>query len=82
VLSLFVLPVPLGLIAWLWAREDLKKMNAGVMDPEGRGSTQAGKVCGMISVVLGVVALCLTFVWLLEIIQIYNQMSNPARYGL
>jgi len=41
--------VPLGPIAWSWANTDLRKMDAGLMDPEGRGMTQAGKVCGMIS---------------------------------
>jgi hypothetical protein len=65
VLSLFTMPVPLGLIAWLWANEDLKKMDAGVMDPEGRGSTQAGKVCGMISVILSIGALVLVLLYFL-----------------
>jgi hypothetical protein len=52
VASLFVCPLPLGLVAWIWANQDLRKMKAGVMDPEGLGSTQAGKVCGMNSSLL------------------------------
>src|SRR5262245_8671745 len=47
ILSLVVL-APLGFIAWWWANEDLRKMDDGVMDPAGRGMTQAGRVCGMI----------------------------------
>jgi hypothetical protein len=83
VLSLFILPVPLGLIAWLWANEDLKKMDAGIMDPAGRGSTQAGKVCGMISVLLGVTVMCLTLLWLFFVFRLFtHEMSDPAHYGL
>jgi len=51
ILSLIVC-MPLGIVAWVMANGDLKKMDAGLMDPEGRGNTQAGKICGMISVFL------------------------------
>lgn len=47
----------LGLIAWVMANGDLRKMDAGVMDPEGRSMTQAGKICGIISVALAALAL-------------------------
>jgi hypothetical protein len=60
VVSLFVMPLPLGLFAWFWANQDLRKMNAGRMDGEGRGATQAGKVCGMISSLLLFAASCCT----------------------
>jgi hypothetical protein len=79
VLSLFVLPLPLGLIAWLWANEDLKKMDAGVMDPEGRGSTQAGKVFGMISVILAAAALGLALLYLFCMFAACGLFSVPAR---
>jgi DNA-directed RNA polymerase subunit RPC12/RpoP len=52
-----LLGLPFGLIAWLWANEDLRKMNKGIMDPEGRGSTQAGKICGMIPTIIFLVAI-------------------------
>jgi hypothetical protein len=51
----------LGPIAWYLANQDLKEMDAGRMDPEGRQLTQVGKICGIIATVLliiGVVALC------------------------
>ena len=44
------------------ANGDLREMNAGLMDPSGRGLTQAGKICGMISVILAIVGIC---IWLL-----------------
>jgi len=36
---------------------DLKEIDQGTMDPSGRGSTNGGKICGMISTILG--CLCL-----------------------
>jgi len=40
----------LGIVAWVMANTDLAEMNAGRMDPSGRGLTQAGKILGIISV--------------------------------
>ncbi|MAI67055.1 MAG: hypothetical protein CMJ26_04170 [Phycisphaerae bacterium] len=53
---------PLGIAAWVMGNGDLKKMDAGVMDPDGRGSTQAGKIIGMISVLLAILGIA---IWLL-----------------
>lgn len=44
--------MPVGIVAWVLGHQDLKDMDAGVMDPAGRGTTQAGKILGMISVIL------------------------------
>ena len=38
--------------AIIMANEDLRKMNQGVMNPEGRGLTQAGKIIGIIGLVI------------------------------
>jgi len=38
--------------AWIMGSGDLKEMDAGAMDPAGRGMTQAGKILGMIAVIL------------------------------
>jgi hypothetical protein len=40
-----------GVIAWVLGNRDLKDMDAGTVDPSGRGMTQAGKILGIISVV-------------------------------
>jgi predicted Zn finger-like uncharacterized protein len=47
-----VVGLPFGIIAWVMGRGDMQKMDAGIMDPEGRGTTQAGKVCGIIGTIL------------------------------
>jgi hypothetical protein len=52
--------MPIGIVAWVLGHQDLKDMNAGLMDPAGRGMTQAGKILGIISVILVVVG---TIIW-------------------
>jgi hypothetical protein len=49
-----------GIIAWIMGNSDLAEMRAGRMDPDGEGMTQAGRIMGMISVIIWVVAI-LTF---------------------
>jgi len=51
-----------GIIAWVMGNADIKDMEAGRMDPSGLGMTKAGKICGMISVILQIV---LFAIWLL-----------------
>ena len=46
-----------GILAWVWGNTDLKAMDAGRMDPTGRGLTQAGRIVGMVSVGLTVVGI-------------------------
>ena len=48
---------PLGIAAWVMGKGDLAKIDAGLMDPTGRGTTQAGMVLGIIGTVLIVVQL-------------------------
>jgi hypothetical protein len=51
-----------GIIAWVMGNNDLRDIDAGRMDPSGRGLTQAGKICGMVSVALQIVGL---LIWLM-----------------
>lgn len=48
-----------GIIAWVMGKSDLQEIDAGRMDPSGRGLTQAGKICGMVSVILWIIGLVL-----------------------
>jgi hypothetical protein len=53
ILSICCIGAPItGVVAWILGHLDLKEMDAGRMDPTGRGQTQTGKVLGMISVIL------------------------------
>ena len=51
ILSL-VLCAPLGIAAWIMANGDLKQIDAGTMDPTGRSTTNAGRICGIVGTVL------------------------------
>jgi len=51
-----------GIIAWVMGNNDLRDMDAGIKDPSGRGLTQAGKICGIVSVVLQIIGI---IIWLL-----------------
>ena len=52
------LPTPiLGPFAWWLGNIDLKEMDAGRMDPEGRQHTQIGKICGMVATIMMIVGL-------------------------
>jgi len=51
ILSL-VICAPLGIFAWTMGSGDLKQMDAGAMNPDGRSLTNAGRICGMIGTAL------------------------------
>lgn len=44
--------VVLGAIAWWMAQADLSKMKLGTMDPDGKGTTQAGWICAIIGTLI------------------------------
>jgi len=48
-----------GIVAWVMGNNDLRDIDAGRIDPSGRGLTQAGKICGMIGVILWIVGLAI-----------------------
>ena len=62
----FVLCGPFtGIPAIIMGGSDLKQMDAGHMDPDGRGLTQAGRIVGIINLVLWVISIvgyCLIFI--------------------
>ena len=47
----------LGPIAWIMGKGDMAQMDQGRMDPEGRGLTQAGMICGIIATILMVLGI-------------------------
>ena len=45
---------PLGIAAWIMGNNDMQQIEAGMMDPTGKGTTNAGKICGIIGTILGI----------------------------
>jgi hypothetical protein len=58
----------LGIIAWTMANNDLRQMDAGLMDESGRSNTQAGKVCAMVGTFLHLGTMLLGVVWMLFVL--------------
>ena len=52
-----VVCAPVAIAAWIMGSGDLKEMDAGTMDPSGRGVTNAGKICGIVGTILLIVVL-------------------------
>ncbi len=48
---------PLAIVAWVMGSSDLKQIDAGTMDPAGRGTTQAGRICGIIGTILLIISI-------------------------
>jgi predicted Zn finger-like uncharacterized protein len=77
------LPLPLitGLISWIMGGSDLRKMNAGQMDPEGRGMTLAGYICGIIGTALSTLILLLCAAYFAFVIVMVGAASNSGPGG-
>lgn len=52
-----IVGLPLGGVSLMLGMGDMKQMDNGDMDSDGRGSTQAGFICGIIGLVLGLLGL-------------------------
>lgn len=55
-------------IAWMMGSADLREMDAGRMDPTGRGLTTAGKICGIIGTIILGIGVLMFLLWLVLVI--------------
>ena len=46
---------PFGIAAWIMGNSDLAQIEAGMMDPSGKGTTNAGRICGIIGTILAII---------------------------
>ena len=70
-----------GIIAWVMGNNDLSAMRAGTMDPTGEGLTQAGRICGIISVALGVLGFCFGIVWMIIMVMALGAAGASGAAG-
>ena len=61
-----------GIVAWVMGSADLKEMDAGTMDPSGRGVTEAGRICGLIATILLILGLLAGLCFLLFGISLFH----------
>lgn len=59
-----------AVVAWILGRNDLKEMDAGIMDPSGRSVTNAGKICGIIGTILLGVSVLIALFWVILVVVI------------
>jgi hypothetical protein len=59
IMSLFIMPVIFGPLAWIMGHIDLQEMKAGRMDPSGESQTNTGRILGMVACILQIVGLVL-----------------------
>jgi hypothetical protein len=82
---LFWIGLPMGVAAWAMGRRDLRKMDNGEMDPNGRKKTKDGWLCGMIGAILsaavGLVALGIISMIILDTSQPHNNPQPPPNFG-
>ena len=67
-----------GIIAWVMGKNDLREIDAGTMDPAGRGLTNAGKICGIVGVILQCVGLVF---WLLSALLFAAHSVRTTSFG-
>jgi len=57
ILGLVLCGVFTAIPAWIMGSGDLKQIDAGQMDPSGRGTTNAGRILGIIGTILGILGI-------------------------
>jgi len=62
ILSLVCCGLFTGIPAWILGSGDLKKINAGLMDPAGKGLTNAGFITGIIGTCLSGLAIIINII--------------------
>jgi hypothetical protein len=70
-----------GILAWVMGSADLKQMDAGRMDPEGRGLTQAGMIMGMIMTIFIIIGIVLIVCYLVLIFVLFAGAAGAAAGG-
>lgn len=73
---------PLGIVAWVMGSGDLKEMDAGTMDPAGRGNTQAGKICGIIGTCFMILAVVISIGLFIFLVLLGATATKPVVHTL
>jgi hypothetical protein len=67
-----------GILAWIWGKGDLGKMDQGEMDPAGRKPTALGRTLGMISIIWTVVVIGIIFAFFGAVVLGFLGMKNEV----
>ena len=67
-----------GIVAWVMGNKDLQQMAAGTMDRSGEGLTRAGKICGMVGVIIAIVCIVLQLIFMLLGFSMFALRAGPG----
>jgi len=70
-----------GVVALIMGKNDLRDIDAGRMDPTGRGLTQAGWILGIIGTVFLGIQLCMVLLYLVIVIFFVGLAGAAAASG-
>jgi len=73
--------IVLSILAWKWGKKDQRLMDDGQMDPEGRGQTQAGMICGIIGTVINALYFALILAYIVVIAGFFAMAANAPPPG-
>jgi predicted Zn finger-like uncharacterized protein len=72
----------LGPIAWVMGNNDLKEIHAGRMDPEGEGTTNIGRILGMVATFIGIAAIVIAciigVIWLIMLAGFFGLAAGAS----
>ncbi|MAY76020.1 MAG: hypothetical protein CMJ31_15150 [Phycisphaerae bacterium] len=72
---------PLGIAAWIMGHNDLAKIKTGRMDPEGKGTTQAGLICGIVGTCLFGIGALIGVIWVVFVLVIAGAAAASSGAG-
>jgi len=59
-----IVSLPLGIVTWILANNDLSQMRSGTMDPSGKEATETGRIGAIVGMILGILfAACYAIWW-------------------
>jgi len=73
-----LIALPLGIAAWVMGRHDLRKMEEGVMDPNGRKKTKDGWLCGLIGTFVSLFYALISLGFIVLFVVAESQPAAPA----
>jgi hypothetical protein len=76
-----LIPVGLGIPAWVMANTDLRLMRQGEMDASGMSQTAAGRICAIISICLSALGLLLSVLAIALGLAVFGAAAAGAAAG-
>lgn len=65
ILSLICGCFPLGIAAWIMGNKEIAAIDAGMRNPQNRGTANAGRIIGIIATVLGTIGIVFLILWVI-----------------